>query len=371
MRLDAAGFLRPHLIDEAAPELAAQALAVCPGATIPCPDGTAHPLWGPVLSQHRAFAADPELRLQGASGGALSAILVHLLRTGEVDFVLQVGPDPHEPLSSRPWRSDSAEEVGSRAGSRYAPAATLSDVPALLQQDHRFAVVAKPCEIAGLRNLAARDPRVAARIPYMLSFFCAGVPSLRGTHDALRRMKVDPANVKALRYRGQGWPGRMTAETQAGTASLSYAESWGDLLSPRVQLRCKLCPDGTGEHADLVAADAWMTADGYPDFEERDGISALLARNSRGADLLRRCIDAGDVHAAPLRLDELTAMQPFQVRRKRATLARLVGWAAAGRPLPCYRGMRLWRNAAAAGPVSLLRSFAGTLVRAWRRAGGT
>src|SRR3712207_7050821 len=37
--------------------------------------------------------------------------------------------------------------------------------------------------------------------------------------------------------------------------------------------RCKICPDGTGEFADIVCADAWYGKDGYPDFAEREGRS--------------------------------------------------------------------------------------------------
>jgi coenzyme F420 hydrogenase subunit beta len=37
---------------------------------------------------------------------------------------------------------------------------------------------------------------------------------------------------------------------------MSYADSWGGILSRHVQFRCKICPDGTGGFADVVCADA-------------------------------------------------------------------------------------------------------------------
>ena len=364
------GHLRPRA---ARPPPAARLqtlLSACPGVVVEGAGDSAetHPIWGPVLSSRRAYATDPEIRFRGSSGGVISALAAFLLERGEIDFVLQIGAAAETPLRNVAHMSSSVAEVVARAGSRYAPAATLAGLDELLAQECRFAVIGKPCEIAGLRNLARVDPRVNRRIPYMLSFFCAGVPGFHGTRAALDRMGVQAAAVTGLRYRGNGWPGRMTAETGSGEASLSYRESWGEVLHRHLQFRCKICPDGTGELADIVAADAWSTPDGYPDFEERDGISAVLARTPRGRDLLDACINAGALKASPLMLAELEAMQPYQARRKRVVLARLAALAATGRPLPRYRGMRLLRNALRAGPVSLLRNFAAAAVRSLGRA---
>src|SRR3546814_15250962 len=122
-------------------------------------------------------------------------------------------------------------------------------------------------------------------------------------------MGLEPAAVDRLRYRGRGWPGRMTAETaDRRQASMSYIESWGGELHRHLQFRCKICPDGTGEHADLVAADAWATSDGYPDFAERDGISAMLARTERGEMLPNAAIAAGVLATAPPQAGELPAL---------------------------------------------------------------
>lgn len=370
MQLSEQGHLRPRVKRPIPLERLRRVLACCPGAVIGGPQSSlgTDPLWGPVLSQHRGFAADPEYRFRGSSGGVISAIAAYLLRSGEVEYVLQIGAATGSPLRSQSHLSRSAAEILAHAGSRYAPAATLDGIEALLRRAQRFAVIAKPCEIAALRELGRQDPRVDLYIPYMLSFFCAGVPGQNGTREALRRMGTDEAGVTSLRYRGDGWPGRMTVQSHSGEASLSYRELWGDVLHHHLQFRCKICPDGSGELADIVAADAWATSDGLPDFDERDGISALLSRTVRGRALLEACVDAGVIVVDSMRLADLAAMQPYQVRRKRTVLARLAGLAAIGRKLPRYRRMRLASNALQAGPFTLLRAFAGTMLRAWSKA---
>lgn len=364
MRVTDRGHVRPATVGLLDRGEARRILAVCPGVALAAPEGGRNdPLWGPVRTMRRAWASDSEVRFAGASGGVLTALCIHLLSNGSVDAVLHVGQEEAGGIRSAARVSTTAAELVDRAGSRYAPSPVLTGLDGALRRFRRIAVVGKPCDIAGLRRLVAVRPDLAARIPWMLSFFCAGVPSLRGTEVLIRRLGLDPAAVGELRYRGRGWPGRMTVRTRDGrSASMSYADSWGGELHRHLQFRCKICPDGTGEHADVAAADAWITADGYPDFAERDGVSAVLARTERGEALLRELQRAGAVATAPLSRDELAAMQPYQVHRKRAVLARLAAMAVLGRRLPRYRGLGLWRNALRGGG-RLVRDFAGTALR--------
>jgi len=362
------GFLRPADVPLPA-DVERRILAVCPGIGI---DGAgrqsrADPLWGPVRAIHRVHAADPSVRHRGSSGGAVSALAIHLLGTGEIDGVVHFGAGTGDPVAGDVTISRSPAEVLRSAGSRYAPSAPLTDIGALLAGSERFAFIGKPCDVAGLRALARQDPRVDRAFPLMLSFFCAGVPSLEGTRELLARLRIEEREVVDLHYRGEGWPGRFRVRTRGGrVASLSYAESWGEILSRHLQFRCKICPDGTGELADIAAADAWSTADGYPDFEERDGWSALLARTVRGARLVREAADAGALILAPLAGDELEAMQPYQRDRKQALLVRLAALRLAGGVAPRFRGLGMLR-AARRSPAKWPRNFAGTWWRVFRR----
>src|SRR5690606_23400732 len=136
----------------------------------------------------------------------------------------------------------SREQALAAAGSRYAPVGAL-DNPAILTAG---AVTGKPCEIAALRQ--ASDDLVAGETPLLLSFFCAGTPSQHATDQLLSKLGVEPDDpVDALRYRGNGWPGRFVATAGDREVSADYDESWGKTLGPTTQWRCKICPDGIGE----------------------------------------------------------------------------------------------------------------------------
>lgn len=365
------GYLRPQVRGPVAPAEDAAIAAACPALLVDERDRPVPPsedaIWGPSFFTGTGFATDAALRHQASSGGVLSALLVHALATGMVDFVVQTGADPDAPTGNITGVSTSSDDVFHAAGSRYAPSAPLADLETWLARG-RFAFVGKPCDVTALRQRARHDPRINAQVPIMLAFFCAGVPSAAGADRILKRLGVEKGDLAAFRYRGDGWPGFATATRHDGSrARMSYADSWGDILSKEVQFRCKICPDAIGNVADIACADAWYGDErGYPSFEEQDGRSLVIARTPAGKALLDAATAAGRVETTPLPVREIDKMQPAQARRKRQILSRLAAVAVAGRPVPRYRGVNLWAAARREWPLAQAKSFAGLVRRLWQ-----
>lgn len=372
MNVSESGFLRP--VQKAATSEAAERSirAVCPGLgqEVVVGDRTDHALWGPYREMRTGWATDPDLRFRGSSGGALSGLLAWLIESGEVMGALTNTADPDRAVANRPIVARTREDVARAAGSRYAPSAPLAALD--LAGEGPVAFVGKPCDAAAFRAMEAQDVSLTQRFPVVLSFFCAGVPSLDGGEAVLAALGATPEDTATFRYRGHGWPGRATATRHDGSeTSMTYHESWGKILSSRVQHRCKLCADGTGVAADIVCADAWETdAAGYPLFEEADGISLIVARTAKGADLLARAEAAGAIETAPFDVSALAAMQPGQTRRRQALLGRLWGQRVLGKPVPDYRGLGVARAARTGKPGWVLKNFLGMIRRgAGRRFG--
>ena len=370
METVAPGLLRPRQTAALSANEEAHIAAICPGLgqSVEAAGRRDDVLWGPYRAMRTGHTTDPELRHAASSGGALSAVLVHLLETGAVDGVIQTAAAPDLAIGNVTVLSRTPAEVQAAAGSRYAPSSPLADLADHLDGAERRAFVGKPCDVAALRALAARDARVDARIPVMLSFFCAGVPALAGAREVLDRLGAAESETATFRYRGQGWPGRATARLRDGAErSMSYHDSWGGVLSRHVQHRCKICADGTGKAADLVCADAWeCDARGYPRFEERPGVSLIVARTERGAALMRAAEAAGHLVTAPFDPAGLARMQPGQSGRRRALLARLAGLRVLARPVPRYAGLHLWAAARQNALSANLRNFAGMVWRGLR-----
>ena len=331
MRMEEPGFLRPRQIS-ALPVGADEAIAaVCPGlgVTVEAGSRTDDTMWGPYRRAWTGWSMDASQRHRGASGGALTAVLTHLLRSGVVQAVVQNAPDPNDPMGNRTVLSADPATFGTTAGSRYAPSAPLDALPDILADGRRVAFVGKPCDAAALAAIRSRDPVVARAVPVILSFFCAGVPSTRGARGILAALDVAETEVTAFRYRGNGWPGMA---------------------------------------ADLVCADAWdVDEKGYPLFEEREGVSLVLARTVLGEQIAEGARAAGRLDLAPFDMARLMDIQPGQRERRRALVARLAALRVLGRPIPAYRGLHLATLSRQLGLLKTLRNFLGMLRRGLRK----
>lgn len=357
------GFLRP--VTEAGRDVSSREASqrfdrICPGKRVVAPlvevGGDEHEIFGRYVSVWRAWATDPEIRDQGSSGGVITALAAWLATTGQTSSVREVSASSNAPNRSVPVRIMSREEALGAAGSRYAPVASLEG--ASLAGDTTF--VGKPCEVVAARALSASEDAQ----PLMMSFFCAGTPSQQATDSLVRKIGLDPNHLTSMRYRGDGWPGYFTATDSSGRReSLTYAESWGSHLGRDLQMRCKLCVDGTGEASDISVGDFWEADDaGYPLFAEQDGESVAIARTARGDDVLRRAAEAGAIAIQEVELDQLVPVQPLQVKRRRTLPGRLLGRFFAGYRVPKYSGYGLVARLIKRAPLNA-KTAAGTFVR--------
>ena len=370
METAAPGYLRPT---QTAPLSAVEdglIAGICPGLgqTVAAAGRSDPVLWGPYVSMQTGWATNSAIRHAGSSGGALSALLVHLLAVDAVDAVVQTAASPALAIGNATVITTDAEEIIAAAGSRYAPSAPLSGLRALQADGRRFAFVGKPCDVAALRAIIAAEPEMAKVFPVLLSFFCAGVPSHAGGRAVLSALGAGLEETEAFRFRGNGWPGQATATLRDGTSrSMSYHESWGGILSKHVQHRCKICADGTGVAADIVCADAWESDErGYPLFAEAPGVSLIVARSALGARLIAAAQADGRIETEAFDIEALAAIQPGQRERRRALAARLAALRLAGRPVPLYRGLQILAAARQNPILRNLKNFAGMLRRTLR-----
>lgn len=340
---------------------------VCPGLVISAGEQpTADNIWGPYLRIDKGHAADPTVRHEAATGGVLTALAQFMLTSGTAAFVLHVQPSQESPLKWIPTESRSSREALAASGSRYGPVAPLTGFLEALDRNEPFAVVAKPCDAAAIRNLARFDERIDSLVAAVLVMACGGASKLTKTWRLLDDWSVGQSDVRSIRYRGFGNPGPTTVTTRSGTEhETSYLSLWEDQGTWDLQWRCKVCPDGMGEVADLVALDCWPG--GSPTGEDA-GFNGIIARTETGRRLLEEAIAAGviTIVESDLPVDILQDWQPHQSRRKRAIKARLSAMSASGLPALVATGFHLdeadadltdeQRQAEFAGAIDRIRS---------------
>jgi coenzyme F420 hydrogenase subunit beta len=217
-----------------------------------------------------------------------------------------------------------------------------------------------------MRNLARIDERVEAQVPYLLTIFCGGLPTLATAEKIAESFELTEDELEIFRFRGEGWPGMTHMKTKDGRVfEITYDQAWyqDQPWTYDIQFRCKICPDAIGELADVACPDAWEMVDGEPVHEEGEGWNVILARTEKGAALVEQAVAAGYVTRAPYGIDEFDSQHTEHAWRKQANFARVLGLAAAGQPRPNYRNFRRLRTALGAGFGVNWRGFAGMLRR--------
>jgi coenzyme F420 hydrogenase subunit beta len=357
MRLSPIGQLRP-LVKHPLPKAVEQrALALCPGVEVVGPTSQPgidmSPVWGPIASLQRGWSADPDVRWRAAAGGAMTALGLYLLESGQVDAILHVRANESDPTRTDAQVSRTREEVIGGSQSRYGPAAPLVHVHRLLDDGVRFAVLAKPCDISAVRALQRTDVRARDQIRACVTLFCGGVPSLRMADAIVRHHGVTPDEVTLFRFRGEGWPGPLRTGTADGsTYDISYDDAWYDASATwtyDMQFRCKVCPDAIGEVADVSCPDGWVMEGGKPLHDEGpDGVNLVIARTDTGRRLVEAAVGDGYLETAPCSYDELDLMHRDHYPRKLSAPARAAGMRLGGQPslrIRRYRALTVTRRA--------------------------
>ena len=124
------------------------------------------------------------IRHRGSTGGVLTALGQFLIESFRVKFVLHVAASREHPMRSERKLSFDAAQVLEGAGSRYGPAAALIDFNDVLSRGEPFALVAKPCDVTAVNNLARHDPRVRELVLYRLALVCGGTSDLTKSRGA-------------------------------------------------------------------------------------------------------------------------------------------------------------------------------------------
>lgn len=374
----AEGELRPFVRGDLSDSLVDMIYEICPGVRV---EGLPHaaisrapridPVWGAIHRICLGWAADPMVRYEGSTAGVLTALGQYLLQSGRVDFLLHVKPSMTEPSFGEATLSWIPSEVLQGAGSRYGPTAVLIHLEAALALDRPFAVIAKPCDLNALRNFAHIDERIDRLIHYWLAPVCGGYMPDRSLAKLLEERGISRPEVTRLRYRGKGCPGPTTIGRADGSeVSLHYLDFWGeDESSWSLPFRCKICPDGIGEGADIAVADTWPGA--TPDriaSESDPGVNSIVIRTRAGMELVEAAVREGAlVLGQDVDTSFLDDTQPHQVTKKRFAHARHAGLRDAGLLAPRCVGLRLEELAALNGDMANREQREGSMLRAKRR----
>lgn len=335
-------------------------------------DACRYDVWGRTEQAVVGYSSNPKLRYQASSGGALTELCIQLLADQRVDGIIHTTFDSSSPTKTTSCISYTPEELKERCGSRYSISTPLENIMQMMKEGERYAFVGKPCDVMALRRYMSVSLELKEKIPYLLSFFCAGEPSVDAQKRLLERMGCSVEGCQRLTYRGNGWPGYTTAVDKDGKVGrLEYKVAWGEYLGRDLRNICRFCMDGIGEAADIACADFWyLDQEGKPDFSEHEGRNIIIARTAQGVNLLKASLDSGRIvneQDYTGHMDEFHLYQPHQYKRKGTMQSMIFAMKLCGRSTPRYHRSYLRQFASHASGKDKLRYFLGIIKRVLKK----
>ncbi len=300
-------------------------ISVCPGRQISIPDKSDdapsyHELIGSYCKIYVVKASDREIQYHGSSGGAVTALLQYLLSSGKIDGAVVTKLDEKSPLEPKTFIATSSEEIRSAQGSKYLP------VPACLavrdiwrdreRKNKKYVFVGIPCQINGILYAKQRIPSLREQIPLTFALFCGRNATLQVTRYALKQHGIELDEVRHIKFRSHGWPGKMTVVTKDGQLHIfdrrSFLIPWTNNFFNLS--RCSTCVDVIGENADLCFGDAWL-----PEMsDDRAGLSVVVAKNEKAARILKYAHDLKYIDIiTDLSIERLIFSQIGQFKKKK------------------------------------------------------
>lgn len=297
MRRDAAGFLVAS-VDGKVCVSCGQCLASCPGRSENACDDVRAVSRGGFL----AHATSAELRLQGQSGGVVSALVEHLLSTHRVDGAILTRFNAVT-RRAESFCARTIEEARTAVGSCYCQSPVVAT--ALAHRAERLVVVALGCQANALARLRASG--LLSDKTIVLGLVCAG--NYSGDYiDRLAELAgMRPECVKMFRFRDKirhGWPGEVSISDGSQTVYLP-AKTRAQLKSVYEVPACLNCLDKLNTSADIVFGDPW----GLDDRDRRDGDSVGIVRTERGAKLILEIRETGAVDLEEVPVEAITKGQ--------------------------------------------------------------
>jgi coenzyme F420 hydrogenase subunit beta len=346
-------------------------LRVCPGIGVDfshlneCVFGSQpeEPLIGVFRKAWVGYSTDHALRFQSSSGGVVTELCSFALDEDLIDGAIVTDVPEETPLHPRPIVARSRVELIRASGSKYCPVAVNTKLHSIYTSDRQFAMVGLPCHIHGWRKAATRNKRLQNQIVYGLGLACGRVCNFSATEYYLKHKGIDLKDVTSIRYRGQGWPGKIRVTLKGGSEYIfprrySICEFHQALLHNASfgfqhfrPWRCLTCCDRAAELADISFSDPYL-----PRFFRTDhvGHTLIIARSERGEDLVEAASKEGRITLEEIAVEDVLKSHGGQLKTRKSVSAAFKSASLSGREVPRYT----WSVEGTVQPASLSYSFA-------------
>lgn len=283
---------------------------------------------GHYLSSYVGYSNRKSQRVKGASGGMASWFLESLLQEGIVDHVIAVGNGQAQDRMFEFKIFNTPEEVQACSGSKYYPVELSQVINTVIKEktDNKYAIIALPCAVYGIRLAMRKIPRLRQRIKILASISCGQLQNRFCTELLAIESGVPVNELLRMDFRRNS-PENLASDFSHVAITIDGKEGMPQPYSKLPmhlwtyryfsQNACNYCDDIFGETADITFMDAWL-----PEYiKDYRGNSLVVARRKLADSLLRKGMDEGTCHQQRIPIDKVAASQAGVIYKKRQLLA--------------------------------------------------
>jgi coenzyme F420 hydrogenase subunit beta len=263
-------------------------------------------LIGDYRQLHHAYAKDPRVRINAASGGVGTALLTGLLEAAEIDGALVCNTCIEDGKVRARFRiATTSEQILEAQGSKYVETAFMKEaLPLIREFTGRLAVVGLPCDIGNLTRWMAKDERLAAKVRLKIALVC-GHNSRTALIDGIsaKLERQTQSHLTAYRFRKGHWRGELEAGFANGTIlnkPFSYFSLYQNLFF-FAEKKCLACHDHFGYHADISLGDVWA----YRFKDDPIKKTGVILRSDTAETLWRKALEQNLIETTPLEVTDI------------------------------------------------------------------
>ena len=239
------------------------------------------------------YAKDSAVRETAASGGLVSAILIHLIKNGEIDaaIVSRIGTNGEKLCAISEW-AQTRDDILLANGSSYIYTPILKQLRSHAEYK-RIAVVALPCQVRHIRRWVEKSAELRSRVVLTVGLFCRGAPTMRLYEDYLRKHGIDSKTVTSVRVSRSHLGGVLHFDLRGGqTLDTSF---FGFNAYRTIGIHtfpgCIRCTEHLAEDADISVGDIYNV-----EYKQRSiKHSAFLPRTNRGISVLHSMLENDEI----------------------------------------------------------------------------
>ena len=342
---------------------------ICPVNAINFNNRTDDELWGPNVGCYSGWSTNTKIRHKSAKGGIITSLCCYLIESKKCDAIIQVSSLRDNPFSLTLKINKTVDDIIECSSSKYITYMTYADLESKIYYNQKYAIIGKPCDIEAITNYMRINKDLNSCIKYRLTFFCAGAPSVNSNKNLATTISgVSLNNIKSIRYRGNGWPGKAEITLNDNSKkTMEYIDSWNYYLGRDIRKMCKFCTNGIGIYADISCGDLWKLKDNKPTFDDAPGVNIVFARSEIGNALLQEAKSSGYIVLENYNnAEKLEHIQPNHYNMQTRTFAKILGLALTSfgsRQVPKYNLKQLHKHSKGVPALVQIKTILGTIKR--------